>query len=330
MFEFLKRSNNKDLLFNSVQFDAEIKKAEFIKIVPLGSFPLHPYGAHIIEAKHVAEMARNFNNTKVDLLFDYEHRSLWGDTRAAGWSGEVQAREDGLYARQPEWTPKASEAIQNREYRYLSPVYRLTSKDKLGREIGALVVSVALTNTPYMDNEIDHIKNSKGEEDMELKELLKALGLPENVTPEELQMKINSAREKAGLPATASLDQILAAVTKPAEPQKPEPEIKTNSATEDRIAKLEKELADGKVSGLIDGAITEGKILPAVREIWINSAKADFAGTKTKLDALARNSAVPDVVKKPAESVDQKVNSIANAIAHMKGFNRQPQPSARA
>src|SRR5574342_202888 len=124
MFGWFKNRGNKNLqglYFNQVHVSA----GEFIKIVPVGYFPNHPNGAHQIEKRHIDEMAKNFANTKTDLLFDYEHRSLWGDSIAAGWSSEVQPRDDGLYVKYPEFTNTAKAKIADREYRYFSPVYRL-------------------------------------------------------------------------------------------------------------------------------------------------------------------------------------------------------------
>ena len=136
---------------------------EWIRIVPIGAFPNHHDGAHEITAAHVQEMVANFTAHSVDLLFDVDHESLYGNSRAAGWSDAVEAREDGLYCRFPVFTPTGQAHVDNRDYRYFSPVYVLNALDKQGKEIGARVLSVALTNTPYMDaGEIHAVGNSRG------------------------------------------------------------------------------------------------------------------------------------------------------------------------
>lgn len=139
---------------------AEQSDQDWIRIVPVGSFPNHHNGAHDVTTEHIQEMAENFNNSGTDLLYDIDHESLFLNTRAAGWSADVEARDDGLYARYPSFTNFAASAVENREYRYFSPVYFLNARDKAGDRIGAVIDSVALTNRPYMDTEIDHIANS--------------------------------------------------------------------------------------------------------------------------------------------------------------------------
>jgi phage I-like protein len=62
-----------------------------------------------------------------DLLIDYEHQTLNSEMNgqpapAMGWF-QVEAREDGIYAVNVRWTPRAIDALKSREYRYHSPVF---------------------------------------------------------------------------------------------------------------------------------------------------------------------------------------------------------------
>ncbi|MEM9665484.1 MAG: phage protease [Bacteroidota bacterium] len=133
-----------------------------IRIVPVGNFPVHHNGGHEVTPLHILEMASNFEAGGTDLLIDVDHESLWGRTRAAGWSSRVEARPDGLYMEYPTWTPQTEELVNERAYRYFSPVYTLSSTDKQGGQVGARLLSVALTNMPYMDTEIEHVGNASG------------------------------------------------------------------------------------------------------------------------------------------------------------------------
>lgn len=59
-----------------------------------------------------------FECAAVDLVIDYCHGTLDGtadaDTnKAAGWIKSLQIREDGLYAVEVSWTPKATEMLKN-------------------------------------------------------------------------------------------------------------------------------------------------------------------------------------------------------------------------
>ena len=81
---FINRDKRKTLdgvLTNAIEIaNAKNQDGDYIKIVPIGYFPEHHNGAHRIEKHHIEQMADNFKNSGTDLLFDYEHNSLWGDT----------------------------------------------------------------------------------------------------------------------------------------------------------------------------------------------------------------------------------------------------------
>jgi phage I-like protein len=97
-----------------------------------------------VDGEALARVVAAFKSRGVDLVIDYEHQSLQGRRApAAGWIKALEAREDGLWAR-VEWTAQAQEYLQQREYRYFSPVLRL---DPETRKPAALL-QVALTNLP--------------------------------------------------------------------------------------------------------------------------------------------------------------------------------------
>lgn len=80
------------------------------------------------------------------ILYDYEHNSNWGDSRAAGWIDKlVYVAGKGLFGH-VDWTPDAAEAIARKEYRYSSPYFLFNG------QTGAVVrlLSVALTNVPAL------------------------------------------------------------------------------------------------------------------------------------------------------------------------------------
>lgn len=80
------------------------------------------------------------------ILYDYEHNSLCGDSRAAGWIDKlVYVDGAGLFAH-VEWTPDAAAAIDGKVYRYSSPFFCFDPKNG---EITRLI-SVALTNNPAL------------------------------------------------------------------------------------------------------------------------------------------------------------------------------------
>ncbi len=105
-----------------------------------------------------AEIAQNviqLADSQADaFVIDYEHQTLYAKQNgcpapAAGWFKNLQYREGlGLFATQVEWTDSAALAIQNKEYRYISPV--LSFEPKTG--VITKIHMAALTNNPALDS----------------------------------------------------------------------------------------------------------------------------------------------------------------------------------
>lgn len=91
-----------------------------------------------------------------DVVIDYEHQTLdaqnkAGAVPAAGWFKRLEwVESDGLYVTDARWTARASQMIDAKEYRYISPVFAF---DALGMVVG--LHSIALTNNPALDGLTD-------------------------------------------------------------------------------------------------------------------------------------------------------------------------------
>lgn len=277
---------------------------DWVLIVSEGRYLNHHNGPHEVTREHLEQMLAHYETTSTELHVDYDHRSIYdGDTKASGWSAELRLTDRGLEMKRPEFTAAARQAIEDREYRYFSPVYVLESEQKDGTPGGARLVNVALTSLPYFDqHEIDPIGNNAGKPD------------PDEGSQPPLFMEREKLIEMLGLPADATDDQIEAALkAKKQEPEnKPDAELeaaKANSAkpegddVADRIAALETKLqaqetasteaaAKTKADELVDAAVTAGKVLPADREVFVNSALSDFEATKGVLDKREAGSAL--------------------------------------
>jgi phage I-like protein len=85
---------------------------------------------------------------KADLPVDYDHGMLSFITtpdsgKAAGWFNPGVV-DGALWALNVQWTPKADEALRNREFRYFSPAVELDAKTRRVTKL----INVALTNLP--------------------------------------------------------------------------------------------------------------------------------------------------------------------------------------
>lgn len=131
-----------------------------------------------------------------DMVVDYDHQSVFGTkdgvggtARAAGWIKELQVRDDGIWGR-VEWTARAQAEIENKEYRYLSPVIPHRKTD--GRVY--FILNAALTNTPALDLEAaaaSAVLATIPDEGTDMEEILLALGLPKGSGEDKVLSAIN-------------------------------------------------------------------------------------------------------------------------------------------
>ncbi len=274
---------------------------EWQKIVPVGEFPNHWQGGYEIKAVDIMDMAANFNHGAGKVLIDFEHNSLWGDTRAAGWVNKVEARVDGLYMQKPNFTPNAKKMIDDGEYSYFSPTIQFKAKNNSGKKIGTVLHSVALTNLPFFQTEIDAIRNNNLEDcemkftDEQLAQLRKNYNLPVDATEDEVQEAI--------LNGTA-VDDEPEPVVEP-EDDGGDPEVKNQAILDalnkingslnafgKRLDEIEKSDKRSNAEKLVDDAIANGKIAPAQKSVYIMAATADYDGTKKVLDGILKNAAL--------------------------------------
>lgn len=166
-----------------------------IRILPLGNVHSQK-GDFIVDDESFELIREHFKDRKLDLVIDYEHQTLKDiQAPAGGWIKEIYKTDDAICAK-VEWTPKATEYLKNKEYRYLSPVVIVRKADRKAIELH----SVALTNTPAIDgmfaivNSLNINDNMQGGIKMELQEIAKLLGLPETATEEEIRKALQETR----------------------------------------------------------------------------------------------------------------------------------------
>lgn len=262
-----------------------------IQLLPFGEIrPVDGRGPWWVTERSYAEILARNAARKNPLVIDYEHQSLWGgEAPAAGWVKQMEARgADGLWAVGVEWTPRARQYLQNREYRFLSPVFYL---DPDTREI-IEVIGAGLTNSPAIDGMVPLVARRELDEegDRMFEQLRQLLGLPEG-TPEDKLLESALARlgdERAavacaalGLQSTATAAEIQEAVRRLKE-QAPDPaqfvprtEYERVSARVDALEKAERTRVR---EALVEEALRSGKLAPASRQWAEQYAERDPDG----------------------------------------------------
>ena len=183
-----------------------------------------------------------------------------GDSPAFGWITGLEPGDDAayLYGR-VEWTPRGKRAVNNREYRFLSPVF-LHTKDT-GRRV-VRITSAALTNSPNFALALNSAF-ADDEDPTMLKEILAALGLKEDASAQDAITAINTLqtdKQKAlNAAEQPSLDKFV-----PRGDYDAALERATNA--EQKLAEQHKAQHDAEIDTEIKAALKAGKITPATED----------------------------------------------------------------
>ncbi len=171
----------------------------------------------IIRSKEIDEAVAAFKAMRAkhperDLVIDNDHLTLKeAFAPAFGWIKDLVKATDGLHA-VVEWTKLGTDAIANKLYRYISPVFGWDVIDKeSGKTLPFMVMNAALTNEPFFDQLIvaKYINQSTREEGISMKNLIQKLiatfKLAESATEEEITSAFEGEQQiVAGLVAAKS------------------------------------------------------------------------------------------------------------------------------
>lgn len=128
-------------------------------VAMLGEWRGHHSGEFEFTPESFQQILKNFSAQSNPIPWDYEHdtfnASTTGPKPASGWVRRLELRNNGteLWA-YVDWTPRAAQMIRDGEYAFCSPVVDFESVDrKSGETVGAELLSVALTNNPFLDGQ---------------------------------------------------------------------------------------------------------------------------------------------------------------------------------
>lgn len=156
---------------------------EWLQLIPAGSFTTNDGRAFTVRDPNVVIAA-----SKPDIHIDYDHGTDTGSgSRAAGWSTELKASgpkgEPGIWAHM-HWTKSGAAAIADKEFRYISPTFLHDKQNNVTK-----ILRAGLLNNPAIDE------------------------LPALASQQENDLDLTKIAAALGLPATASIDDIIAAIS---------------------------------------------------------------------------------------------------------------------
>lgn len=314
-----------------------------IQLLPAGEFhavdgrpsdaPCWLTNAKIAE-KLIADVATRAN----PLVIDYEHQTLLSSENgqpapAAGWFSALRWEEGvGLFAT-VEWTERAIAHIDAGEYKFISPVI---AYDKATGAIKKLI-NAALTNNPAIDGMAEVVARLTAEINppenlsMEIEELLKQLrwmlNLPTLATQEEIMAELQKGIDQikqgdgeaiaantlgiVGLTQSRATD--IAALT-----AKMETTTAALTAAQAELAELKVEKADAEVLGIVEAALTAGRLFPAQKDAAIELGKSNLAALNKMIDGaqpLAALQSTQTSGKAPVATADPNDSVAISALA---------------
>lgn len=229
-----------------------------------------------------------------DMPLDFDHQTLntitkggpGGQAPASGWvkTANLSAEADGVYANDIDWTPQAAAAITGKQYKYFSPLMGVKNGEVTGLYGGGLTNDPAIAGLTRVAASRFH---STKEPEMNLSALAVSLGLPADATLDQIlaaqtaqAARLSAASAALGVASDATAEQIAAAgaALKP-DPKKVAGEgdvIVPASVFADMQTRLGA-LEGDKVAAVVDQAVKDGKIVPASRESMLAWARKDFA-----------------------------------------------------
>ena len=210
-----------------------------------------------------------------------------GASPAMGWMTNLRAGKGGSVWADVEWTKRGAEAVLNKEYSFISPVFLHDDRNEI-----TVVLRAGLTNSPNLQLPAlnsEEPENNHKEMLMDHKALCAALGLPETATEAEALAAVKALN--AAKPAQAQTDTSRADLAVYA------PRADLN-AMEARAVAAEKQLAELNAAQLkreaetaVDEAIKNRKIAPVSRAEYLA-----LCATKEGLETFKKIAASSPVI----------------------------------
>ena len=295
-----------------------------MQIFPAGEFSapkgaLRGAGPWHIDGPSAANLLENIAALKNPIVVDYEHQSILTNENgkpapAAGWLDRAKFKwidGQGFYHSEPDWTPAATAAIRDGEYRYVSAVFPYDPAT--GHPLD--LISVALTNQPAIDDmrplaaASARLPQYQTQQDNSMDDLLPdirwMLSLPLAATVAEIKLALNAAL--AQLPGIDSADlslavasrkpiNLVAALTAKTVAQ-PDPAkfapVAVLSELQAEVATLRTQINVDRANVLLSAALSQGKIASPAKRAYANSLAGlddsgnPIAGAKPNLAALS-------------------------------------------
>ena len=193
-----------------------------------------------LDEESLKKLADKLNASGREILVDRDHASskpgLDRDTSAQGWASEFEVREgQGLFGK-VKWSDLGKKLVENRVFRWLSPVFKLGS-DKKPIDMNA----IALTNTPSQMLIKPVLNQAADEESIENKEMTEG----KEMDIEDIKKIVFDVLKEAGLVVDGK-DAVVEAVKR--------------EVAEEKLDKLEDEAEMKAAESIVEAAAKDKEV----------------------------------------------------------------------
>ena len=207
----------------------------------------------------------------IDVEHSSEHKAPKGDPAPAmGWiKPETLLIRNGEIWGEAEWNTEGQHLVDDKSYRYLSPVILYAPKS--GIIVG--ITSVGLTNQPnFRLPALNHQQGETPEEETMWKALLAALGLPESATEADAIAKVTGIKSELSQALNRAETPDLAKFVPRADYDAAKEKAEN---AEQQLSDLKKQQLEDEIDLAINQALEDGKITPATKEYHVAQCRQE-------------------------------------------------------
>ena len=313
-----------DSLFLCLNFEGN-KIPDKIQLLPAGDYVAGRDGRRWTK-RSAESIAQKSNEYLPQHIIDENHatdlKAPRGESAPAmGWFTNVRAEEDGSIWADAVWTSRGKAALENQEYRYISPVFECDASGEIIK-----IMRAALTNSPNL--ELQNLNSTQtapadnpAKENAMKKEICAALGLPETATDNEVLAAITALKTQANSAQTVDLAAYA--------PRADLAQMEARAIAAEKLnAEMNAAQLKAKALSAVEKAVADRKIAPASKDAYLamcatEEGLSNFSKIMESSPALIPAGASGASGTPPVAETQAELNAEEESICKAMGYTKE-------
>lgn len=313
-----------DSLFLCLNFEGN-KIPDKIQLLPAGDYVAGRDGRRWTK-RSAESIAQKSNEYLPQHIIDENHatdlKAPRGESAPAmGWFTNVRAEEDGSVWADAVWTSRGKAALENQEYRYISPVFECDASGEIIK-----IMRAALTNSPNL--ELQNLNSTQtapadnpAKENAMKKEICAALGLPETATDNEVLAAITALKTQANSAQTVDLAAYA--------PRADLAQMEARAIAAEKLnAEMNAAQLKAKALSAVEKAVADRKIAPASKDAYLamcatEEGLSNFSKIMESSPALIPAGASGASGTPPVAETQAELNAEEESICKAMGYTKE-------